>query len=248
MRQLIVIVLILLFILPAEARRDRCRDFIPDVRAQMIRYNGLNYPWWYSMGCMIQESNCRPDVISFDGGIGLFQLTPSTGIVAKIQKEFPVNPHNPESNIRAHAFYINKVRNTYLKRGKFKFKSKYEISPVEFTTKCGSNLSDVYRYYNGGFWFIYESKRADPTYTCEQTEMKKYCVRGGAWVRTGDKKRWLSFCDVNYNYADQVYKYSQKYRTGKDSINFYYVKNVPLKEEESKIELIKEDNQLLKLQ
>jgi hypothetical protein len=173
---------------------------------------------------MIQESNCRPDIISFDGGIGLFQLTPSTGIVADIQKDIPVDPYNPTSNIRAHAFYINKVRTKYLKRGKFKFKSKYEISPLEFTTKCGSNLSDVYRYYNGGYWFVYESKRANPTYVCEQNIMKDYCVRGGVWIGSGNKKRWLSFCEVNYSYADQVYKYSQKYRAGKDNINFYYVK------------------------
>jgi hypothetical protein len=217
----------LLFSLSARAK-DRCQDFIPDVRSNMIRYNGLDYPWWYSMGCMIQESNCRPDIISFDGGIGLFQLTPSTGIVADIQKDIPVDPYNPASNIRAHAFYINKVKNTYLKRGKFKFKSKYEISPIAFTTKCGSNLSDVYRYYNGGYWFIHESKLADSTYACEQKDMKDHCVRGGVWVGSGDKKRWLSFCEVNYNYADQVYKYSQKYKTGKDSINFYYVKPKPI--------------------
>jgi len=224
MRRLIVIISILLLISVPALAKDRCQDFLPDVRSNMIRYNGLDYPWWYSMGCMIQESNCRPDIISFDGGIGLFQLTPSTGIVADIQKDIPVDPYNPTSNIRAHSFYINKVRTKYLKRGKFKFKSKYEISPLEFTTKCGSNLSDVYRYYNGGYWFVYESKRADPTYTCEQNIMKDHCVRGGVWVGSGSKKRWLSFCEVNYSYADQVYKYSQKYRAGKDNINFYYVK------------------------
>jgi len=54
--------------------------------------------------------------------------------------------------------------------------------------------------------------------------MKEHCVRGGTWVGSGDKKRWLSFCEVNYNYADQVYKYSQKYKAGKDNINFYYIK------------------------
>ena len=233
---LITILLIISF--PAIAK-DRCQDFIPDVRSQMIRYNGLAYPWWYSMGCMIQESNCRPDIISFDGGIGLFQLTPSTGIVADIKKDIPVDPYNPQSNIRAHAFYINKVKNSYLKRGKFKFKSKYEISPLEFTTKCGSNLSDVYRYYNGGYWFIHESRLADSTYACEQKDMKEHCVRGGTWVGSGDKKRWLSFCEVNYNYADQVYKYSQKYKAGKDGMNFYYVAK-PIKTPDKKPIEIKE--------
>jgi len=219
MFRIIVSILLLLFSVAAEAR-DRCQDFLPDVRIQMIRYNGLNFPWWYSMGCMIKESSCRPDIVSFDGGIGLFQLTPSTGIVADIQKVFPVNPYNTESNIRAHAFYISKITNSYLKRNKFKFKRKYEISPIEFTTKCGSNLSDIYRFYNGGYWFIYESKLANPTYTCNQNEMFINCVRGGTWVGS----KWLSFCQVNYSYADLVYKYSQKYKTGKDLINFYHTK------------------------
>ena len=220
----VLVYLIILFILliPLTARAvDRCQDYIPDVRSHSIRYLGIDYPYWYNIGCMITESNCRQELISFDGGIGLFQLTPSTGIVSDIRKEISVNPYNASSNIRAQAFYIHKIRDTYMKREDFKFKSKYPISPIKFTDKCGTKLSNIYRYYNGGYWFVHESYLADKNYSCDQKDMKDHCVRGGVWIGSGSKKRWLSFCEVNYTYSDKIFKYSQKYKMGKDNIPFW---------------------------
>jgi|GEM_PF-718997 len=211
---------ILLLSLVSARAADRCQNYIVEVRSNSIRYLGLEYPWWYNLGCAMVESNCRQDVVSFDGGIGLFQLTPSTGIVAVIQKEFPVNPYNAESNIRAQAFYIHLIKDKYMKRSSVKFKNKYQIEPLTFTNKCGTRLSDLYRYYNGGYWFVYESKLADKTYTCDEKDMRSHCVRGGTWVGTKNPK-WLSFCDVNYSYATKVYKNGQKYKNGKDGISFW---------------------------
>ena len=217
----VIVMLFFLLMLPLSARAvDRCQEYIPDIRSQAIRYLGLVYPWWYNLGCAMTESNCRQDSVSFDGGIGLFQLTPSTGIVATIGKEFPVNPYNAESNIRAQAFYIYIIRDKYMKQKSLKFKNKYQIEPITFTNKCGTRLSDIYRNYNGGYWFIWESKLADPKYTCEEKEMRSHCVRSGTWVGTKNP-RWLSFCDVNYSYADKIYKASQKYKVGKDGINYW---------------------------
>lgn len=217
----IVIILLIILFLPFAARAvDRCRDYIPDIRANSIRYLGLEYPWWYNLGCAMTETNCRQDLVSFDGGIGLFQLTPSTGIVAVIKKEFPVNPYNAESNIRAQAFYIHLIRDKYMKQKSTKFKNKYQIEPLTFTNKCGTRLSDIYRHYNGGYWFVWESKLADKNYACDQKDMRSHCVRGGTWVGTKNP-RWLSFCEVNYTYADKVYKYSQKYKVGNDRIKYW---------------------------
>jgi hypothetical protein len=217
----ICIVLLLIFIFTITARAaDRCRDFIPDIRSNSIRYLGLDYPYWYNIGCAMTETNCRQDIISFDGGVGLFQLTPSTGILAVIGKEFPVNPSIAENNIRAQAFYIHIIRDKYMMQKSLKFKSKYQIEPLTFTNKCGSRLSDIYRNYNGGYWFLWESKLADPNYTCDEKEMRKSCVRGGTWVGTKNP-RWLSFCEVNYSYAEKVYKYGQKYKVGKDGSNYW---------------------------
>ena len=219
----IIIIFLLILILSTAARaKDRCQDFIPDIRANAIRYLGLEYPWWYNVGCAMTETNCRQDLVSFDGGVGLFQLTPSTGILAVIGKEFPVNPYNAENNIRAQAFYISLIKDKYMKVKSTKFKNKYQIEPLTFTNKCGSRLSDIYRHYNGGYWFVYESKLADTTYACEQKDMQEHCVRGGTWVGTKNP-RWLSFCEVNYTYADKIYKASQKYKQGVDGIGFWEI-------------------------
>ncbi len=219
--KILLIIILFILLLPMNIiALDRCQNFIPDIRSAAIRYLGLEYPWWYNIGCAMAESNCRQDVVSFDGGIGLFQLTPSTGILAVIEKEFPVNPYNTESNIRAQAFYIRLIRDKYMTRGEFKFKSKYWISPINFTKKCGLRLSDIYRHYNGGYWFIYESKLANSSYDCDEVNMRQYCVRGGTFVGSKNPK-WLSFCDVNYSYANKIYKFSQKYKIGNDGIGFW---------------------------
>ena len=218
----LLLIIILLFPTLLFAK-DRCRDFIPDIRAASIRYLGLSYPWWYNVGCAMAESNCRADIVSFDGGKGLYQFTESTGVVAEIKKDMPINPSNAESSIKAEAFYMNKIINTYLKRPEFKFKGKekYRIDPSYFTKKCGTRLSDAYRHYNGGAWFIYESKLDG--YTCDKDSMREHCVRGGAWVpnEKAKNRRWLSFCDVNYSYPDKIFKFSKPYKVGKDGMNYW---------------------------
>lgn len=217
----IFITFVIMIMFPISARAiDRCQDHITNVRTNAIRYLGLEFPYWYNLGCAMTETNCRQDLVSFDGGIGLFQLTPSTGITAVISKEFPVNPYNAESNIRAQAFYIHLIKDKYMKQKSIKFKNKYQISPLTFTNKCGVRLSDIYRNYNGGYWFLWESKLANPTYACEEKEMRSHCVRGGTWVGTKNP-RWLSFCEVNYSYSEKVYKFAQKYKRGKDGISYW---------------------------
>jgi len=223
------VVYITMMCISSARAADRCQNFIVEIRSNSIRYLGLEYPWWYNLGCAMTETNCRQDLVSFDGGIGLFQLTPSTGIVAVIQKEFPVNPYNAESNIRAQAFYMHLIKDKYMQQKSVNFKNKYQISPLEFTNKCGVRLSDLYRHYNGGYWFIHESKLAgkNKTYDCDEKDMKSHCVRGGTWVGSGDKKRWLSFCEVNYSYAEKVHKYGQKYKSGPDGIGYWEAIKLP---------------------
>jgi len=175
---------------------------------------------------MIAESNCRPDVISFDGGIGLFQLTPSTGITREISRYISINPHNVQSNIRGGIFYISRIINVHFQRESAKVHKKYDVYPKKYVNFCGLNLSDVYRFYNGGYWFFYESSRKKGIdYVCENREMFKYCVRGGTYTDKA-KTKWLSFCGVNYSYPEKVFKYSQKYKVGPDGIRFWYKKPI----------------------
>jgi hypothetical protein len=212
---------LLIFITCLSQAKDRCNDYIPDIRSYGMQFNGADFPYWYNIGCAITESNCRGNITSFDGGQGIFQLTPSTGVTAYIQKYIPVDPYNVQSSIRAQSYYIMMIRTKIFKVKSMKFRNTY-IHPEKFVSKCGLNLSDVYRYYNGGYWFFYESERAG--IVCDNKEMVTKCVRGGTWVGTGKKRRWLSFCEVNYSYPDKVYNYSKKYKIGKDGQRYWYNK------------------------
>lgn len=205
---IIVLICLLGIFLSRAYGLDRCQEYITDVRIQHHKYLGPNYPYWYGLGKLRQESNCRADAVSFDGGLGIGQFTPSTGVGKEIEKEIPnINYLNPEQSIRASAYYTSRIIKVHFRRNEFKFRGKSPINPRKYTEKCGLRLSDVYQYYNGGFWAIYEASK---TNTCDRIEMRKNCTRGGVWV----SGRYLNFCDINYSYPLQVYKFSQKYNPG----------------------------------
>jgi hypothetical protein len=214
-------VLLLLLITVSAYPKDRCQDYVPDVREASIQYLGLQYPYWYNIGIMIAESNCRPDIVSFDGGIGLYQFTPSTGVTAELERYIDINPSNPKSSIRAQAFYMSRIREVHFAKAKVSVgKGKNPAKPATFVSRCGSNIADTVRFYNGGYWFFWESELGG--WDCVNREMFKHCVRGGTYT---DKKKtkWLSFCEVNYSYPEKVYKYAQPYRRGEDGMRYWYV-------------------------
>lgn len=213
----------LLLILPLSVlAKDLCQDYLPDIRSYGIQYNGLDFPWWYNVGCAITETSCRGNLISFDGGIGLFQFTPSTGVTAQVRKYIPLDPYNTKSSIRGQSYYIMMIRTMIFQKEKVLVGSNKRVGyPKKYVENCGSNLADIYRYYNGGYWFFVESELGKGV--CDNTEMKKYCVRGGVFTDKA-KTKWLDFCDVNYSYPEKVFKYSQKYRIGPDGQNFWYKK------------------------
>ena len=195
----------------------RCNDYKPDIRKYALQYIGLDYPYWYNVGCAMAESSCRGNITSFDGGIGLFQLTPSTGITSEISKYIPVNPHNVESNIRAQAYYVHLILSKHFKSGEMTFKSKYKINPSKHVENCGLNLADVYRFYNSGYWFFHEANIN--SLSCSNNDMSKKCVRGG----TCAGKQYLSFCQISYSYPIKIYKYSEQYKVGSDGTwKFWY--------------------------
>lgn len=203
--------------------KDRCQEYIPDIRQYSLEYLGPSFPHWYNVGCAITESSCRSNLISFDGGIGLFQLTPSTGITQEISKYIPVDPHDTKSNIRAQSYYMHLIKDVKFKSKSITFK-KHKISPKDYVDYCGLNLSDLYRFYNSGYWFFYESTRKPNTkFVCNHDEMKKYCVRGGTYTDKA-KTKWLSFCDVSYSYPNKVHDYSKPYKILPDQMNYWHSK------------------------
>lgn len=218
---LILFIVVLIFLILFSIRNtahglDRCQEFLPEIRNASMMYLGPTYPYWYNVGCAITETSCRSNLVSFDGGIGLFQFTPSTGVTAELKKYgMIINPRDVESSINGQAFYIKIIRDNKLQVEKILVgKGKNPAYPAKFTKICGKNLADYYRFYNGGYWFVYESGRKGKNlFACDNKEMRKYCVRGGTYTDKA-KTKWLSFCDVNYSYPEKVYNYGRKYNNG----------------------------------
>lgn len=232
--KLIIIIAIIIFMIAVLIRniaygKDRCQDYLPEIRNAALLYLGPSYPYWYNIGCAINESSCRSNLVSFDGGIGIFQFTPSTGVTEELKRHgLSINPYDIDSSIKGQAFYIKIIKDNKMKVNKISIgKSKNPGYPAKFTENCGNNLADYYRFYNGGYWFVYESGRKNnhKSFICSNDEMRKYCVRGGTYTDKA-KTKWLSFCDVNYSYPEKVYNYGKKYSNGlPDQQRFWYNKD-----------------------
>ena len=216
------LILLIIFSVNNVHGKDRCQEFMPDIRSAALKYLGPTYPYWYNVGCAITETSCRSNLISFDGGVGLFQFTPSTGVIKDIGRFEKFDINKSEGNINAQAFYIKRIKDAKFKLDKTNV-YKHPIYPAKYVQYCGENLADVYRFYNGGYWFFYEaSKKLKTPYVCDNTEMRKLCARGGTYTDKA-KTNWIDFCDVNYSYPEKVYKYGKPYSNGlPDQMRFWY--------------------------
>lgn len=178
--------------------------------------HGLGFPYHYSIGTMIAESGCRATIVSFDGGIGCFQFTPSTGIIKEVEKGLgiPFDPRNTSHSIRAYSYYIHKIMTKDLENNKVYFsKVKKNIYPKSFKKKCGAKLKYIYMMYNAGYWLVYEFEKGNSKY-CDLDYIKQFCGRSGTFTPQG---KWLSFCEINYDYPNKIKKYAEPYRVAKDS-------------------------------
>lgn len=187
-------ILILLFISPVYAL-DRCADYIPDVRSAHARYWGYDYPWWYGVGQLKQESACRANVTAFDAGMGIAQFMPATAKeIKRLMGQPNLDPYNPEHAIRMQAFYM------------------YRLHKQNWSGELWLD----YQAYNGGWGNLKaEYNRAGET---DWDKMKEQCRRKTITLKNGSK---LDFCEVNYDYSVKVYKYGKVYRQGVDKMKFW---------------------------
>jgi hypothetical protein len=195
---LIFIFIISILLLPNLLNAvDRCDDFVIDVRNQHIKYFGPDYPWWYGIGQLRQESNCRTTVTAFDAGMGIAQFMPATHkYIENLIGDGKLDPYNFHHAIRMQAFYMSILH----KQNKF----------------SGKPLCYTYQAYNGGWKLLYtESARANSE---QWIDMKNACQRRKIKLKCGSL---LDFCDVNYDYSIKVWKYGNKYRTSDDIIKYW---------------------------
>ena len=173
---------------------DRCQDYIPDVRQQHIRYFGLNYPWWYGVGQLKQESGCRDHITAFDLGQGAAQFMPATVKEVNRLMGEKLDPYKRPDAMRMQAFYMSRIHKQ----------------------NWNGALWITYQGYNGGFTLL--KKERDRAGKTDWSAMKACCKRKILTLKSGKK---LDLCDVNYDYAKKVYKYGSYYRRSEDMIQFF---------------------------
>ncbi|MEI7635863.1 MAG: transglycosylase SLT domain-containing protein [Syntrophus sp. (in: bacteria)] len=133
---------------------DRCEAHVRDVRIEHTKYFGLQYPYWYALGQLKQESGCRAGVTAFDAGMGIAQFMPKTSRYIQSLMGETLDPYNPKHAIRMQAFYMAKIHR------------------MENWT---DRLWISYQIYNGGAPTLKaESRRAGAT---DWASMRKVCQR-----------------------------------------------------------------------
>jgi hypothetical protein len=101
--------LIFIFIAAPVFATDRCTSFIRPVRVEHTKYFGIQFPWWYGVGQLKQESCCRESVTAFDAGMGVAQFMPKTSQYIQSLMGEKLNPYNAKQAIRMQAFYMHRI-------------------------------------------------------------------------------------------------------------------------------------------
>ena len=185
---------ILLLLAPFLRAADRCAMLVKDVRVEHTRYFGLQFPYWYGVGQLKQESACRTTVTAFDAGQGVAQFMPKTAQYVQSLMGEALDPYNPRQAIRMQAFYMNRIHTKENWTGR---------------------LWIAYQIYNGGKTTLYkEFQRAQ---VLDWDLMKQSCQRKKILMKWGT----LDLCLVNYDYSKKVEKYGNQYRRGADGMRFW---------------------------
>lgn len=168
---------------------QRCQSYVQDVRKAHYAQFGVDYPYQYGVGQLVQESGCR-NILSYDGvgSEGLPQIT--FRLWQKPLKAKGINSiKSIPDQLKAQAIIMKSV----------------------YDPKFG--LWVTYQKYNGGGLVLKEIKRAGAE---DWVKAKAQCRRGqSCFTYPNGKRECVSNCDINYDYSVQVWKYGGKYATVK---------------------------------
>lgn len=175
---------------------QRCQSYIQDVRRAHWSQFGVDYPYQYGVGQLVQESGCR-NVLSYDGvgSQGLAQIT-----------------------WRWHKQTLQKRGIRSLDAIPDQLKAQAILMRQMWVPKYG--LWVTYQAYNGGGLVLKEIKRAGSE---NWVKAKSNCKRGqSCFTYPSGKKECVSNCEINYDYSVKIYKYGGQYAGVKESGQYRY--------------------------
>ena len=169
---------------------DRCQSYVQDVRKAHYKVFGLDYPYWYGVGQLKQESLCR-DVISGDGvgSQGVAQIT------YRVWNKFLAKKGVHD---------IDSISNQLTAQALIMKNCKKQAS--------SSHLWVAYQVYNGGPLVNKEIARARLDLGIREIPhciAVNYCKRRTITFLNGAK---INACDINYDYSIKVFEYGNKYK------------------------------------
>ena len=163
---------------------QRCQSYVQEVRKAHYAQFGVDYPYQYGVGQLVQESGCR-NILSLDGvgSEGLPQITYRLWQKPLKAKGIASIKAVPDQ-LKAQAIIMKTL-----------YKSKY-------------GLWVAYQVYNGGGFVLKEINRAGGE---NWEKAKAQCRRGQSCFIWKGQRSCRSNCDINYEYSVLVYKYGEKY-------------------------------------
>ena len=186
--------LYILLFLCVTASADRCNSYVQEARRAHYKVFGLDYPYWYAVGQLRQESNCR-DVISRDGvgSQGVAQIT-YRWWQGFLSKKGINNISSIKNQLLAQAYIMQDAK----------------------IQAYSSHLWVAYQVYNGGSLVNKEITRARKDLNIREIPhdiAKEYGKRKPITFNNAQK---INACDINYEYSEKVYEYGQKYKLFSD--------------------------------
>jgi len=168
---------------------DRCHSYIQDVKLAHFKVFGVDYPYWYGVGQLKQESGCR-DIVSLDGvgSQGLAQIT-----------------------FRVWKNYLFKKDIYSLSSVKHQLKAQAYIMKSCKKQAYSSHLWVAYQIYNGGSLVNKEIAKARKKLHIREVPhdiARLFCKRKVIRFKNGQT---INACDINYEYSVKVFVYGRRY-------------------------------------
>ena len=199
-----LIVLIILLNSIVFAKEDRCVSYVQEVRRDHFAVFGVDYPYWYGVAQLKQESQCR-DILSKDG-IGSQGVSQITYKVWKgfLSKKGISNLSSTHNQILSQAYIMQSA-----------------LSSIKY-----KHLWVQYQLYNGGGLVNKDVKNAQLQLrknNVTHDEVFPFCKRGNTIYKSkGVVVQTISNCKINYDYSTNIYNYAKPYKIQSDSPKYLY--------------------------
>ena len=191
--------ILLLMVLSISLFAGRCNSYAQEVRVSHEYVFGIGFPYWFGIGQLQQESNCR-NVISKDG-VG------SQGL--------------PQITYRIWQKYLNSKGIDNIISSTNQLHAQAWIMKDAKKQAYSSHLWVAYQLYNGGPLVNKEIKRARKDLGIREVPWeiaRKYCKRKIVHFSNGQS---INACDINYDYSKKIYKYGLIYKLYDTNYKFW---------------------------